>query len=149
MARYSLLGQRTASATLAVLSSTADATRPRRGKWYFATFGSEAAAADNPFLWQLQRCTTAGTSTPVTPQQIDPGDAATEFDGGHIHTVNPTFTANAFMFSIPLNQRSTYRWEAPLYGEPTWPATASNGFGVLTLVSAAVLITITAHVEEQ
>ena len=149
MARYSCLFQRTASTTLAVGSTTADATRPRRGKWYYADFGSEAAAADNPFLWQVQRCTTAGTSTAVVPQQIDPGDSATEFDSGHIHTVNPTFTAAAFVLTVPLNQRSTYRWEAPLYGEPTWPATASNGFGVLTVVSSAVLITMNVHVEEQ
>ena len=83
------------------------------------------------------------------PQQIDPGDSATEFDSGHIHTVNPTFTAAAFVLTVPLNQRSTYRWEAPLYGEPTWPATASNGFGVLTVVSSAVLITMNVHVDEQ
>ena len=149
MARYSNLFQRTASATLAVGSTTADATRPRRGKWYFATFGSEAAAADNPFLWQVQRCTAAGTSTAVTPQPIDPADAATEYDAGHIHTVNPTFTANAFVLTVPLNQRSTFRWEAGLYGELVWPATASNGFGVLTLTSSAVAISMTVHVEEQ
>lgn len=149
MARYSVLGQRTASTTLAALSTTADATRPRRGKWYYADFGAEAAAADNPFLWQVQRCTAAGTSTGVTPQPLDPADAATEFDAGHIHTVNPTFTANAFVLSVPLNQRSTFRWEAGIYGELTWPATASNGFGVLTTVSSAVLITVNVHVEEQ
>lgn len=149
MARYSNLFQRTASATLAVGSTTADATRPRRGKWFFATFGSEAAAADNPFLWQVQRCTAAGTSTAVTPQPIDPADAATEYDAGTNHTVNPTFTANAFVLTVPLNQRSTFRWEAGLYGELVWPATASNGFGVLTLTSSAVVISMTVHVEEQ
>ena len=79
MARYSVLGQRTASTTLAALSTTADATRPRRGKWYYADFGAEAAAADNPFLWQVQRCTAAGTSTGVTPQPLDFQPHLTQF----------------------------------------------------------------------
>jgi hypothetical protein len=149
MARYSCLFQRTASTTLAVGSTTADATRPRRAKWYYADFGSEATPADNPFLWQVQRCTAAGTSTAVVPQPLDPADAATEFDSGHIHTVNPTFTAAAFVLTVPLNQRSTFRWEAGIYGELTWPATAAAGFGVLTVVSSAVLISMTVHVDEQ
>lgn len=150
MARYSVEMRRTASATLEVGSMTADATRPRRAKVYFATFGSEATPADNAFLWQVQRCTTQGTvGSAVTPQPLDPADAATEFDAGQAHTVNGTLTANAFLLQVPLNQRSTFRWEAGIYGELVWPATASNGFGVLTPTSAAVVVTATFHVDEQ
>jgi len=149
MARYACSFQRTASLTLAVGSTNADATRPRRGKWYFATFGSEAAPADNAFLYQIQRCTTAGTSTAVTPQTLDPADAATEFDAGENHTVNPTMTASAFLLQLPLNQRSTFRWEAGIYGEVIWPAVASNGLALMTPTSSAVVITSTVHVEEQ
>jgi hypothetical protein len=149
MARFSVEMRRTASATLELGSMIADATRPRRGKVFFATFGSEAAPADNAFLYQVQRCTTGGTSTAVTPQALNPADAATEFDAGQNHTVNGTLTANAFVLQVPLNQRSTFRWEAGIYGELIWPATASNGFGILTPTSSAVVITATIHVDEQ
>ena len=57
MARYAVELNRTASATLPVGSISADATRPRRGRIYDWIFGSEAAAADNAFLWQIQRHT--------------------------------------------------------------------------------------------
>ena len=149
MARYSVDFQRTASLTLSVGSLVADATRPRRGKIYDLILGSEAAAADNPFLYTLQRCTAAGTSTAVTPQPLDPADAATESDAGENHTVEPTYTANAILLNIPLNQRATFRWQQdPAYGL-VYPATAANGFGLQTDVGSTVLITATMHYEEQ
>ncbi len=149
MARYSVDFQRTASLTLSVGSLVADATRPRRGKIYDLILGSEAAAADNPFLYTLQRCTAAGTSTGVTPQPLDPADAATESDAGENHTVEPTYTAGAILLNIPLNQRATFRWQQdPAYGL-VYPATAANGFGLQTDVGSLVLITSTMHYEEQ
>lgn len=150
MAAYSILMQRTGSTTLSVGSVTADATRPRRGKLYDLMLGSEGTVADNPALWQVQRCTAAGTSTSVTPQPLDPADAATEMDAGTNHTIEPTYTANAFMLSIALNQRATFRWVAyDLAHAPTFPATASNGFGLKTPTTGLVSITATAYVEEQ
>jgi hypothetical protein len=150
MAAYSVEANRTASATLAVGSITADATRPRRGKIFDLTFGSEAGPGDFAFLWQLQRCTTAGTSTGVTPQPLDPADAATEMDAGENHTITPTLTANAILMSEPLNQRATYRWQAVPGKELVFPATASNGFAVETPTAGAlVAVTARIHVEEQ
>lgn len=149
MARYSVDFQRTASLTLSVGSQVADATRPRRGKVYDLMLGSEAAAADNPFLWTVQRCTAAGTSTAVTPQPLDPADAATESDAGENHTVDPTYTAGAILLNVPLNQRATFRWQQdPAYGL-VYPATASNGVGIRTTVAGLVLVTATMHFEEQ
>ena len=149
MARNAIDFRRTASTTLSLGSVTADATRPRRGKVYDLILGSEAAAADNPFLYTLQRCTAAGTSTGVTPQPLDPADAATEMDAGENHTVEPTYTAGAILLNIALNQRATFRWQQdPAYGL-VFPATAANGFGIQTPVASAVIITATMHVEEQ
>lgn len=148
MAAYSTLFQRTASATLAVGSLTANATRPRRQRWYELELGSEAAAADNPFLWQVQRCTTAGTATAVTPIPIDPADAATEAVGGVNHTVNPTLTANLYLLSIALNQRATFRWVAAPGKELVTPATASNGAALITPTCGLVAITATLHSDE-
>jgi hypothetical protein len=141
--------RRTASTTLSVGNITADATRPRRIEWYDVTVGSEAAAADNPFLWVFQRCTTAGTATALTLNPTDPADAATEQDAGVNHTVDPTYTANLIMLDIPLNQRSTFRWIATEGGRIITPATASNGLGISTPTSSALAVTATIHVNER
>jgi len=150
MAAYSVEMNRTASASLSVGNIIADATRPRRGKFYDLTFGSEAGPGDFAFLWQIQRCTTAGTSSAVTPQALDPADAATESDAGENHTIDPTLTANAILMSEPLNQRATYRWQAVPGKELVYPATASNGLAVRTPTAGAlVAITGRVHYEEQ
>lgn len=149
MAKYATDFTRTASTTASVGTLVADATRPRRQKWYDLVMGSHASAADNPFLYVMQRCTAAGTSTAVTPQPLDPADAATEADAGENHTIEPTYTAAALLLNIPLNQRATFRWVAAPGGEMVTPATASNGIGVATPTSSAVAIEVQLHHEEQ
>ena len=141
---------RTASATLSVGNVTSDATTPRRLKLYDFLFSSaEAAPADGNSLWQIQRCTTAGTATTVTPQAIDPADSAALFDAAQAHTVDPTLTANAILFSQGLNQRASFRWVAQPGGELVVPATASNGLAVRTPTAALVQCSATLYVEEQ
>lgn len=150
MGRYSVEMNRTASTTLEVGAVTADAAVPRRLKIYDFIVGAEATPADTVYLWQIQRCTTLGTATSVTPQALDPGDAAALFDAAENHTVNGTLTANAILLTVPLNQRSTFRWVAAPYGELVTPATASNGVGILTpTASGLTAISCTVHVEEQ
>ena len=140
---------RTASTTLSLGNVTADATRPRRTKWYEFNIGSEGTPADNIFLWVFQRCTTAGTATAVVPQPLDPANSATELDAAENHTIEPTYTAAAFMMQLPLNQRATFRWQANPNGEFITPATASNGIGVQTPTSTALAITAQLFVDEQ
>jgi len=149
MARYAAELNRTASLTLAVGTLTCDATTPRRGKLYELLFGSEASPADNSFLWQVQRCTTAGTSTGVTPTALDSADAVALSDVGENHTVTPTLTAGAILLSVPLNQRATFRWVAAPYGELVYPATANNGLAIETPTASLVAVTATMHFEEQ
>ena len=149
MAKYAVEMNRTAGTTTSLGTIGADATRPRRGKFYDIVIGSEATPADNPFRWVFQRCTALGTSTAVTPQALDPADAATESDAGENHTVEPTFTAGAILLAIPLNQRATFRWVAAPGGELVYPATASNGIGIQTPTASAVAITGQIHYDEQ
>lgn len=149
MAAYAVRMQRTASTTLSVGSVAADATRPRRGKIYDVIVGAEGTVADNPFLWVFQRFTAAGTSTSVTPQPVDPADAATEFDAGQNHTIEPTYVANQIQLTIPLNQRATFRWAAREGKEIVYPATASNGIGVATPTCGLVASTAEVWVDEQ
>ncbi len=140
--------RRTASTTLSLGAVTANATRPRRQAWYHLIFGSEAAAADNPFLYILQRCSTSGTASAVTLQPLDPADAATELTAFENYTVEPTYTANLILLEIALNQRATFQWHAPDGGRLITPATASNGLGIQTPTSSAVAITGTVHLNE-
>ena len=149
MAGYVVEMNRTASTTASLGTVVADATRPRRGKWYDVIFGCEATPADNAFRYIIQRCTAAGTSTSVTPSPLDPADAATESDAGENHTIEPTYTANLILLAVGLNQRATFRWVASPGGELVYPATASNGLGVQTPTSSAVAITATVHYNEQ
>ena len=148
MAKYGMELNRTASTSFAVGGWFVNATRPRRAKIYDLMFGSEASPADNAFLWQIQRSTTAGVSTGVTPQPLDPADAATEATAGENHTTDGTLTSLAIILSIPLNQRASYRWVAAPGGELILPATASNGFHLRTPTATAVAVTATVHIDE-
>ena len=148
MANYATQLNRTASASASLGTWGADATRPRRLKFYDFIFGSEASPADNAFLYIAQRCTALGTSTAVTPSPLDPADAATESDAGENHTIEPTYTANLVLLSIALNQRATFRWVAAPGGELVTPATASNGLGIQTTTASAVAISATLHANE-
>lgn len=149
MAAYAVQMNRTASTSLSLGTIVADATRPRRGKLYDIILGSEAAAADNPFLYLVQRCTAPGTSSAVTPEPLDPADAATEADAGENNTIEATYTSNKVVLAISLNQRATFRWVAAPDGELVYPATASNGLGIQTPTSSAVAISATVHFREQ
>lgn len=150
MGRYAAEMNRSASTTLSVGTIVADATTPRRFKLYDLIFGSEATPADNAFLWQIQRCTTAGTGSAVTPNALDLADAAALFDVLENLTVDPTLTAGAIDLALPLNQRASFRWVAAPGGELVAPATASAGFAIRTpTAGAAVAITCLAYVDEQ
>lgn len=142
--------QRTASTTASLGSMTSDSTRPRRLAVYDVMVGSEATPADAAILWTLRRCTAAGTSTGVTPQNLNPADATTEYDAGENHTIEPTYTAGAILLNIPTNQRSTFRWVAAPGGELVMPATAANGFGIETdtISTGTPVITATVHANE-
>jgi hypothetical protein len=127
---------------------SSDATRPRRARLYDVLVGSEGSPADNAFLYVFQRFTAAGTSTGVTPRNLDPADATTEFDAGQNHTVEPTYTAGGELLFIPVNQRATMRWVAAPGCELVIPATASNGIGIQTPTSSAVVVTTTNYLNE-
>lgn len=151
MAKYAVDFQRTASTTGSAGTVVADSTRPRRIKWYDIMFGSEATPADAALLFTAQRCSAAGTGSAVTPQPLDPADAATEADAAENHTIEPTYTAGGIMLNIPVNQRATFRWACSPGAEIVTPATAANGLGIQTdtISTGTPVITVQAHVEEQ
>lgn len=148
MADYSAEFNDTASTTLGIAEVDADATRPRRIEVIDWLFGSEATAADNPFLWTLARVTAVGSiaGTTVVLNPLDVAEAATEADAMEDLTVNPSI--GAVLLAIPLNQRATMRWVAQPGVPVIAPAIASNGFIVRVPTSTAVAITTSLVVRE-
>jgi hypothetical protein len=120
-----------------------------RPKVYDLIVSSVATPADNAGEYLLQRTTTVGTSTSVTPQLLDPGDPAALATAGVNHSAEPTYTANAIMLRIATNQRATFRWVAAPMGEIVLPA-AANGLGILAnaIGGSAVAMDYMMHYEE-
>jgi hypothetical protein len=129
MARWGVAASKGAANVRCVLAITAAAASPRRAKVYDWTLACSAAPADATWIHEGQRCTTAGTGSAKTPNSLDPADSlASTIVCNDTITVDPTATANAFVFRKTLNQRATFRWVAAPYGELIIPATAANGF---------------------
>lgn len=112
--------------TIAVLTSAATV----RPKIYDLILGSRATPGDQACTYDLQRFTAAGTTTAITPEELDPGDPASLAAAGHTATVEPTYTAAALLLKFSCNQRATFRWVAAPGGELVLPATAANGAGL-------------------
>lgn len=128
MARYSNECQKgTTSTSVGVASLEAPGASMRRIKLYEVVAGSETAPADNVFLFEVNRSTTAATGTAVTPNALDPADAAAVSLLKENLSVQGTNTANAIPLSWALNQRATFRWVAAPGAEIVVPATANNG----------------------
>ncbi|MEK7178562.1 MAG: hypothetical protein AAB721_02830 [Patescibacteria group bacterium] len=142
MAKFSVKMQRTLSTTLGVGEVYQPGTNMRRGRIYDMLFGSEAAPGDAAVQWQLQRLTATGTGTAVTARQVDPseGVVASGILAKENMTVQGTLTANEFPFTLPLNQRASFRWVAPPDGEIVIPATASVGLALNTPVATTLVV---------
>lgn len=141
MAVYAVLLARTASTTASLGNIIAGAS-PRRNFWQEFVLGSEATAADNPFLYTLTRCTATGTGSAVTPVAIDPGDTvASNAAANQNMTIEPA--VGNIIFRLPLNQRATFRWVAQPGSELVGPATQNNGIIISTPTATAVAISST------
>ena len=148
MANYAAQFNRTASATLALGAVVANATTPRRGGLYDYKLGSEAAAADNNYLYTIDRVSGVPAGTGITLPPLDPADAAALASG--IEALSGNGTVGLNVDAIPLNQRATFRSAASPGGQIIWPATAGNGLLVQT-PTAGGLVAITGmwHFEEK
>lgn len=147
MTSYVVKLQRNLAAATTVGSLNAsNATALRRIYIFDFTIGMEAPPASLANLWTMQRFTVPGTSTAVTPSQLDPGDPAALTVAGQNHTIEPTYTAGAVLAAKPLNQQATYRWLAAPGSELVAPATNLNGIGLLTPTVGSVAAAATADI---
>ena len=100
---------------------------------YDLVIGSVATPADAAVKWHVQRTTAVGSEgSGFTPIALDPGDPASLADYAVAHSSEPTYTSNAVLLQISMNQRNTFGWVAAPGGELIAPATANNGRGCKT-----------------
>ena len=146
--KYSVDGeQNIASPDDSILGITA--TTAVEPSIFFIAIGSEATPADNTIPWYLARHTAAGTATAVTPQNLGPGTVAATSSAGENHTAEPTFTANAILWRMGLNQRAAHSLVFDPEGCLTAPATANNGITAYPQhASATPLMSMTMHFRE-
>ena len=149
MGKYSAIGEcaNTANTTIINLFGSA-AVRP---KIYDLIIGSDASAADNATEYNLQRTTAVGTEgSGFTPVPLDSLTVASTADAGvGVFGAEPTYTANAVLLEVALNQRATFRWVAAPDGQIILTAASGNGVGVRSITtSAAINVSVTLHFEE-
>lgn len=117
----------------ACLATGAPVTAPRRGKIYDLLIGTNGTPADNAVEFDISRITTISTAvaagTLITPQPLDPADAAATSVVTANSTGSPTVSIQN-IFYVGINQRASYRWVAAPGSELVWPATSSNGFAL-------------------
>jgi hypothetical protein len=103
-------------------------TALRRLKVYDILVGTNGTPADNYTEWDVSRQTADGTATTITPNPLDPADAAAVGVAKANYTVEGTITASSSLFYVGVNQRASYRWVAAPGSELVAPATNLNGF---------------------
>ena len=143
MGRYSTDGQDTNTANTTILGLIGSAAI--RPSIYDLVMGSDATPADNAAEYVLQRTTTAGTSTAVTPRPLDPLTVAATATAGEAHSAEPTYTANIILLQWAQNQRATFRWVAAPGGELVIAATAANGIGLRVIGIAGSAVNVNAN----
>ncbi len=146
--KYSIDGEQNVASPTASLLGFTSTTAVEPSMFYLA-LGSEATPADNTIIWYIQRHTAAGTATAVTPQNLGPSTVASTTTAGENHTVEPTYTANAILFRLGLNQRAAHSLVFDPEGCLTAPATANNGMTLYpTHASATPLMSATIYFRE-
>lgn len=102
----------------------------RRAWIYDVSAGADGTPADNAIAFILDRQTTTGTGTAVTPRPLDSADGATTIVATVNCTAEPTVTADTDLLEIGGNQRASFRWVASPGGELVVPATNTAGIGL-------------------
>ena len=124
--------QQALTSTYKTLLSVFAGSTARRAKMYDLLIGTNGTPADNYMEFDVSRMTADGTGTAITPNALDPADAAALATSKANYTAEPTVTASSSTFYVGINQRASYRWIAAPGSELVFPATANNGFVVRT-----------------
>jgi hypothetical protein len=130
--------------------TASNGTALRRAKIYDIIVGTNGTPADNALVWDFPRQTVAGTATGITPNPLDPADAAALGVALANATAEGTITSNSSQLLIALNQRASIRWAASPGSELVIPAVNANGI-VARVKSAAYgsTVNVSMLVQEQ
>ena len=130
-ARYNAKGDQTLAATITTaLTVGSNATTAQRN--YIKRFALWIALtpSDSTISWTIQRCSALGTSSAVTPGLHEPADRVAQAAVGKNHTVEPTYTANAFIWeAVGISARATVLWVAGPDEAIMHAATVGAGIG--------------------
>ena len=114
---------------------------------YFVDASFDGTPSDIMIRFQAMRSTAAGTSTAVTPAQLDGSGIAAEATAGENHSAEPTYTAATELIDVDRHFRAPFQFVAvdPTAGFQV-PATAANGVGFRGFhASATPGLNVTAH----
>ena len=111
-----------------------------------AEFGIDATPADATLTWVLIRISTTCTGAAVTPNPVNPADAACVTIAKDVLTASGT--EGVILESIPLNQRATYTWVGYGDGELIIAATANAGIKLKNGASSSLTATATVTFRE-
>lgn len=151
MARYGTFGSKGGANVRTILGVNAAAANMRRIRIYEWKMGSDAASIiDQQITHQAQRISTVPTGAAKTPNALDPADTiASTAQAVDTTTVDPTFTANAFLEGVGLNTRNAYRWFAyDRAAEMIVPATANAGIALAAAAATTYSLTADANWDE-
>lgn len=108
MASFSASGNIAAVATTikTAVTATQPAAATALGKVHRVHLGSVGTPTDASLEWVIQRTSTLGTATTVTPTDEDDSGSTSTILGRSNYTVEPTYISNTVLFDQGLNQRA-------------------------------------------
>ena len=136
MARYSIAGQDTGTATTTILYVVNGASAPRAIALYDILIGSDATPADQASEFAVrnvtdEHATPGGTAT--TPVNLVRNGPAALSNGVANPTNEPTYGDTTSFLNIALNQRATFRWVAAPGSELVCDDAEDNGWSLFVV----------------
>lgn len=130
MASFSISGNIAAVSTTikTATSATQPAAATALGKMHRVHLGSVGTPTDASLEWVIQRTSTLGTATTVTPTDEDDSGSTATIIGKSNYTVEPTYVASTVLFDQGINQRSAFT--IMLSPGREWRLQVSNNRGI-------------------
>jgi hypothetical protein len=131
MPRYAAPFTKTGSDSVLQIVEVLSSATVQRTKWYSFVVGCTATPADALFNYVVRRVTGSATGTSLTPNPLDPSDAACRGTAEHLITADAaSFSAGTEVFRAPCNHRAAYTYYASDGSELVGAATSANGLSL-------------------
>jgi hypothetical protein len=132
MASFSVSGSITAVASTVktLVSATQPSAATALGRMHRVHLGSVGTGTDAQLEFIVQRTSTLGTGTSVTPTDEDDTGSTATILGRSNYTVEPTYVASTVLFDMALAQRATFTVMLAPGREWRMQVTNNRGVGV-------------------